>query len=664
MRCTQRRPIQRCKSGIKQGTWVVLSLSASQFVASYTLDPNSQESILSVAADMVDDMMTFYHGNEPGQVPGLLPQPYYWWEGGALMGALIDYWYYTGDDQWNDIVQRALLFQVGPQENYMPPNQTMTEGNDDQGFWGMTVLSAAEYNFPNPPPDQPQWLALAESVFSSQAARWDTADCSGGLRWQIFQWNDGFNYKNSISQACFFNMAARLALYTGLDIYAEWANRTWDWMIGTGLMTEDTYHVYDGAHIADNCTDITPYQWTYNAGAFLLGAAAMYNYTAANNYTESKLWQGRVDGLLNGSRVFFIGDEYNVMSEVACESVHLCDNDQMSFKAYLSRWMAATTKWAPWTYNTVKPLLAASAEAAAQQCTGGDNGRMCGLMWANNSGKWDGTMGPGQQMAAMEAVLANMIEDIRPPVTNTTGGTSVGKPSTGQDGPVSADTPSSSTTARSITLADRVGSWLLTLLAIACLISCMHFCFGCAGTSQPYKRRQRDGRANGYVRSMMQTVGLWDRPRHSERPRAVPQEDGPRTPVSEHRGKSPAPPLTVFSVEIYPNEQPWRRQAREGDFAGAIDPNRGDGAGFGILDFSASAQKTTAEEAPAISSTAASSSKHQLRDVFVVGAAKAHEIKMKAKLRLEKKPLPGMPGLGRRSQGSAMDDNKVWGTLI
>lgn len=48
------------------------------------------------------------------------------------MGALIDYWYYTGDTRWNDIIQQGLLWQTGKNHDYMPPNQTMTEGNDDQ----------------------------------------------------------------------------------------------------------------------------------------------------------------------------------------------------------------------------------------------------------------------------------------------------------------------------------------------------------------------------------------------------------------------------------------------------------------------------------------------------------------------------------------------------
>ncbi|KAJ4298524.1 hypothetical protein N0V88_003554 [Collariella sp. IMI 366227] len=376
------------------------------------------------------------------------------------MGSLIDYWYYTGDTQWNDVAEEGLLFQVGPNNDYMPPNQTMTEGNDDQGFWGMAVLSAAEYNFQNPASDKPQWLALAQAVFNTQAARWEDQDCGGGLRWQIFTWNNGYNYKNSISQACFFNIAARLARYTGNQSYADWADRTWDWMVATKLLDPETYYVYDGMHI-ENCSKITPYQWTYNAGAFLLGAAAMYSYSA--NATQAEIWRSRIDGLLEGSLIFFTGNQRNIMTEVACEPVDLCDLDQQSFKAYLSRWMAATTKWAPWTYERVKPLLESSAAAALSTCTGGDNKRMCGLKW--NTQKWDSSTGAGQQMAAMEVVLANMIQHTRPPVTDGGGGTSVGDPGAGGEdfGRKDVDFPP-------ISAAQKAGAYILTVLTVLGLI--------------------------------------------------------------------------------------------------------------------------------------------------------------------------------------------------
>ncbi|KAM3451346.1 hypothetical protein MY3296_005387 [Beauveria thailandica] len=386
----------------------------------YNLDLTSEKSIKDTAKGLAQDMLSFYSGNKPGGTPGLLNPPYYWWEAGAMLGALVDYWYYTGDDEYNKLVTDGLLFQVGTNRDYMPNNQTLTEGNDDQGFWGLSVMSAAEYNFPNPPADKPQWLELAQAVFNTQAARWDTADCNGGLRWQIYQWNKGYDYKNSISQACFFALGARLALYTGNKTYADWAERTWDWMWSTGYINNETYYVIDGADIGSNCSSYSPYQFTYNAGGFILGAAAMYNYT------ESRAWKDRLDGLIWGSKVFFVGDNEDIMSEVACEPVDRCNIDQQSFKAYLSRWLAAATKWAPDTYDTVIPYLRASAKAAVNQCVGGNNGRMCGMKWARNEGKYDGSTGVGQQMAALEVLLSTMIKNRDPPLRADTGGTSKG----------------------------------------------------------------------------------------------------------------------------------------------------------------------------------------------------------------------------------------------
>ncbi|RDA86071.1 hypothetical protein CP532_1290 [Ophiocordyceps camponoti-leonardi (nom. inval.)] len=401
-----------------------LLLSSLLGTVAYQLNPDSDESIKSISKMMADDMLSFYNGHKPGGTPGLLPQPYYWWEGGAMMGSLVDYWYYTGDNSYNDIVSQGLLFQVGDHNDYMPRNQTLTEGNDDQGFWALAVMSAAENNFPNPPADKPQWLALAQAVFNTQAARWDPEHCKGGLRWQIFHWNKGFDYKNSISQACFFALGARLALYTGNQSYAQWADKTWDWMVGVNFI-DRYWRVLDGAHTGVNCTDIVPYQFTYNAGGFILGAAAMYNLT------EDAKWKDRLDKLLSASDVFFTGPQNNIMTEVACEPVDRCNLDQQSFKAYLSRWLAAITKWAPHTYDVVMPYLRASAVAAAKQCTGGANGRMCGLKW--NQDKYDGSTGVGQQMAAMEVTLSCMVKKRAAPVTETTGGTSKGKPDAGGD---------------------------------------------------------------------------------------------------------------------------------------------------------------------------------------------------------------------------------------
>lgn len=142
-------------------------------------------------------------------------------------------------------------------------------------------MSAAELKFPDPPADQPQWLALAQAVFNVQAPKIDGV-CGGGLRWQAYSVLNGYNYKNSIANGCFFNLAARLAAYTGNSTYATYAENTWTWMRGIGLM-DDNYNVYDGAHVDTGCKDIYPVQFSYNSAIFTLGAATMYSYVRATS---------------------------------------------------------------------------------------------------------------------------------------------------------------------------------------------------------------------------------------------------------------------------------------------------------------------------------------------------------------------------------------------
>lgn len=283
----------------------------------YTNNSNPA-SIKSAASTVAYGMMKYYHGNETGQTIGLLPWPYYWWHAGAVFGSMVDYWYYTGDSTYNNVTATAMLFQAGPDYDYMPENQTKTEGNDDQAFWGMAAMSAAEVNFPNPPKGKPGWLALAQATFNTQALRWDTKTCDGGLRWQIFTFNNGYNYKNSISNGGLFNLGARLAMYTGNTTYIDWAVKTWDWMQEVGLMTED-YYIYDGTDTS-NCTDVSKIQWTYNAGIFLLGAATLWNITGED------IWRERTEGLWNATHVFFT--DQKVMYEVACEPGGNCNVDQ------------------------------------------------------------------------------------------------------------------------------------------------------------------------------------------------------------------------------------------------------------------------------------------------------------------------------------------------
>ncbi|ROW00778.1 hypothetical protein VMCG_06525 [Cytospora schulzeri] len=406
----------------------------------------STADIKSSAAQLAYDTMVYYKGNQSGQTPGILPGPppagdYYWWEGGALWGAMIDYWHFTGDDTYNDVVTQAMLFQVGPNKDYMPPN----------GFWGMSAMTAAENNFPNPPADQPQWLALAQAVFNTQAdpSRHDDS-CNGGLRWQIPLSNNGYDYKNSIANGCFFNLGARLARYTKNTTYADWAEKSWDWVRGVGFM-DDEYNIYDGAHVGTNCTDINKAQFSYNNAVYLLGAAHMYNYTNGD-----EVWKDRLQDLLNATiRVFF---PKNIAYEVACETIMTCTTDMLSFKGYVHRWMAITTQLAPFTYDQIMKVLKVSTQAAIDQCTGGSSGRQCGFQWY--SGTFDNSVGAGQQMNVLGAVSSLLIDHADSPVTNSTGGTSVGNNNAG----ASSDTFRGSATQP--TTGDKAGASILTILIL------------------------------------------------------------------------------------------------------------------------------------------------------------------------------------------------------
>ncbi|OJJ79769.1 glycoside hydrolase family 76 protein [Aspergillus glaucus CBS 516.65] len=416
------------------------------------LDVTDQDNIKYVASQLAWDLVSFYTGNNTGDVPGNLPDPYYWWQAGAFFGTLINYWAYTGDTTYNDITKQAILHQAGENDDLMPTNQTRTEGNDDQAFWAITAMMAAESNFPNPEEDQPSWLAMAQAVFNEQAARWDMDTCDGGLKWQIYSFNSGYQYKNAISNGCFFDLAARLARYTGNMTYAEWAENTWDWAEGVGLFG-DKYEVYDGTSETNNCSDINHIQWTYNNGVFLHGAAHMWNLT-----NGAQKWQNRITGLLDAQHVFFSKNQTskNVMYESSCEPQQACTTDSTSFKAYLGRWMGDIAKIAPFTHDTVVSRLRPSAKAAAAQCLGGDTGTYCGTSWTK--GTYDGTMGVGQQMSALEVIQATLLDTVGGPLTDRTGGSSDGDSFAGT-GRTSAELPGQW---RPLTLKDRAGAWAAT----------------------------------------------------------------------------------------------------------------------------------------------------------------------------------------------------------
>lgn len=434
---------------------IFLSSSASALDMDFS-DPNSRNEGL---AKIAKGLMDYYNGNDTGQTPGMFSNPYYWWEAGAAWNSMLDYWFYTGDTTYNDVLKSSLLFQTGENWDYMPNNQTTTEGNDDQAFWGITVMAAAEKNFSNPNSDQPSWAYLAQAVFNTMAWRWDDKDCGGGLRWQIFTWNNGYHYKNTVSNGCLFHLAARLARYSNNDTYIEWAEKTWDWIEGVKYINTNgsAWPVYDGAFITDNCSSVSNLEWTYNSGLFISGCAFLYNHTG-----DTK-WLTRAEKIWARAKVFFMPD-INVMYEAACQPTLRCNNDQRSFKAIFSRFLGLTCLMAPSMSEEIQSYLSSTFPYVLKSCSGGTDGHTCGLDWSK--GEWDGFYGLGEQMSALELILNRLVSTKPPPLTLATGATSKTNETAGH-----RRTQAAVFREITVTTKDKAGAGVITAIVLICLLA-------------------------------------------------------------------------------------------------------------------------------------------------------------------------------------------------
>ncbi|KAJ8117029.1 hypothetical protein OPT61_g1677 [Boeremia exigua] len=407
----------------------VLPLALCSLAAAIDLNIDSQDSIESAAKALASNVVSFYDESVKEHLtPGLFPDPYYWWESGLAFNTLIDYYRLTNDSAYNSRISEALQHQLGNFDAFMPPNQTISLANDDQSSWGLASLSAHEAQLPAPASGS--WLEFAKNVFDTQVMRWDTKSCNGGLKWQIFSFNDGYNYKNAASNGRFFLLAARLADQSGNATYAEWADKIFNWSTEIGLVTAD-HHVFDGTDDMQNCSSVNHLQWTSNHAEYTEGAALMYKVSNA-----SQNWTNIVTGFVNASSIFQGEDE--ALIEVACENNGKCDIDQRAYKGIATRSFARAARAAPIVADSIHNMLDASAKGAAQNCETTGNITACRLSWSSSSKgtseqkvAGDGNLGEVlNALSAVQALLWRTVETSNATSGSTTpNGTTGGSPS-------------------------------------------------------------------------------------------------------------------------------------------------------------------------------------------------------------------------------------------
>lgn len=184
--------------------------------------------------------------------------------------------------------------------------------------------------------------------------------------------------------------------------------------------------------------------------------------------TSDDSWLTPLEGILNSTLTNFfpasMGDK--IMVEVACEPLGNCDTDNYTFKSFTMRWLAVVSQLVPQLADTIWPYIEASGAGAAGQCDGGTDGVTCGFEW--NTTTWDGLYGVGEQMSALAAIQANMLnvdDTLAAPYTSSNGGTSVSDPSAGTgSSDSSSDEPSIDT--RTITTADKAGAAIATIVVL------------------------------------------------------------------------------------------------------------------------------------------------------------------------------------------------------
>lgn len=142
--------------------------------------------------------------------------------------------------------------------------------DDDEGWWALAWVDAYDLTA------KPEYLTMAESIFTDISGEWETKTCGGGV-W----WNKKTGYKNAIANELFLELAAALANRAATSEekqkYLDWAEREWAWFRGSGMINAQNL-VNDGLDSANPhaCTNNGRTTWSYNQGVILGGLVELY----------------------------------------------------------------------------------------------------------------------------------------------------------------------------------------------------------------------------------------------------------------------------------------------------------------------------------------------------------------------------------------------------
>ena len=96
------------------------------------------DSIILAAQALAGGIVKFYNDSlSVDGIPGLFPDPYFWYEGGMIFNALIDYSYLTGDKQ--NGAANGDFFLLGARLAKFTGNETYSEWADKSFTWAKDI---------------------------------------------------------------------------------------------------------------------------------------------------------------------------------------------------------------------------------------------------------------------------------------------------------------------------------------------------------------------------------------------------------------------------------------------------------------------------------------------------------------------------------------------
>ena len=97
---------------------ILIAATLSSLAGAVNLDTSSPASIKSVSKSIATSLSKSFDGS------GLLAKEYSFGETAVAYDSLIQYFFLTGDEQFNGLVRKGLLAQKGGNEDFVPANQS------------------------------------------------------------------------------------------------------------------------------------------------------------------------------------------------------------------------------------------------------------------------------------------------------------------------------------------------------------------------------------------------------------------------------------------------------------------------------------------------------------------------------------------------------------